>query len=204
LKGDFVATADTADGGAIVSWQFVKRPQQGLSPHAKATLRQSGTATPDVSPVQQDKGTFRMNLTTGALSASPAADTGFPETAQQKGLASAHRIDTVGEKQFLSADRRDILITQKTGGETESKKYTLTIYDRKTNTRLGELKSHFSVLPFFVSGSLIIYESARYSERTSEGFVPRHRRIVASDLKTGLEVWSLDLPEIAYSGSFPP
>jgi hypothetical protein len=204
LKGDFVATADSADGGAIVYWQFVKRPQQGLSPHAKPTLRQSGTVARDVAPVQPNKGTFRMNLTTGAVSASPLADAGFPETAQQKGLDASQRIDTVGEKQFLSADRRDILVTKKTGGEMESKKFTLTIYDRKTKQRLGELKSHFSVLPFFVSDSMIIYESARYGERTPAGFVQRPRRIVASDLKTGLEVWALDLPEIAYSGSFPP
>ena len=204
LKGDFVATADTADGGAIVYWQFVKRPLQGRSPHAKATLRQSGTVAPDVAPVQPDKGTFRMNLTTGAVSTSPSADAGLPETAQQKGFDAAQGIDAVGERQFLSADRRNILVAKKTGGEMESKKYTLTIYDRRTKQRLGELKSHFSVLPFFVSDSLIIYESARYSERTDQGLVQRRRRIVASDLKTGLEVWALNLPEIAYSGSFPP
>jgi hypothetical protein len=204
VKGDFVATADTADGGAIVYWRFVKRPQQGLSPHAKATLRHSGTVAPDVAPVQPDNGAFRINLTTGAVSATPSADAGFPETAQQKGVDIAQRIDAVGEKQFLSADRRNILVTKKTGSEMESKKYTLTIYDRRTSARLGELKSHFSVLPFFVSDSLIIYDSARYSERTDQGLVQRHRRIVASDLKTGREVWTLDLPETAYGDSFPP
>jgi hypothetical protein len=204
LKGDFVATADTAEGGAIVYWQFVKRPQQGRSPHAKATLRQSGSGASDVAPVRPDKGTFRMNLTTGAVSASPSTDAGFPETAQQKGLDAAQAIDAVGERQFLSADRRDIVVTKKTGGEMEPKRYTLTIYDRRTNARLGELKSHFSVLPFFVSDSMIIYESAQYGERTAAGFVQRPRRLVASDLKTGLEVWALDLPAIAYSGSFPP
>ena len=86
----------------------------------------------------------------------------------------------------------------------ESKKYTLTIYDRRTKQRLGELKSHFSVLPFFVSDSAGDHESARTANEQTKVLFNGVAESWAFDLKTGLEVWALDLPKIAYSGFFPP
>jgi hypothetical protein len=203
FKGDFVATADAADGNAVVSWQFVRRPVQGLAPRTKATLSEPRRVQADA-PIEPQRGSFRMNLATGAVSPVSAADASPGQLGQQPDLGTAGRLDTIGRNQFLSADQQSILVSTKESGGTGPPSYRLTIYDRESKTRLGELKSPFSVFSFFVSGTLIIHESPRYSERVGGTLVVRPRRIIAVDLKTGTERWTVEVPDTNYRGSFPP
>jgi hypothetical protein len=109
-----------------------------------------------------------------------------------------------GGEGFVSADGQAVLVTARLSNDTVLNKYMLTVYDRTTKARLGEFQSPFSVVPFFVSDSRIIYQTGRYSYRADAEIVNEPPQIHAIDLKTGKEVWKLVVRDTAYHGPVPP
>ncbi len=204
MKGNFVAAADGANDSAVISWRFVKRPERGLPPHTKPTLPNTSDIQPDMALAAPSTGAFRMNLVTGATSPIEAADINSAQTEQERRLKLNAGISTLGHNQFISRDLRSFIVTQEVTPNTQPKKYTLTVYDRATNARLGELQSRFSAFSFFIDESRIVYIASSYAERVGQGLSFRHRRIIATDLVSGLDIWSLEVPDLAYHGSFPP
>ena len=202
LSGDFLAAAMQMDGNTVVSWEFREPVRRTLPPGTKSELPSSGGVKPlSIGPEKVNKGSFRMDLATGAVSpvdvtsARPEALEFFLESLQP-------RTNETG--QVLSADGRNILVSRLTGNTADLEKYTLAILDRKTNVRLGEFKSYVSVVPFILIGSRVIYDSPAYVQRVGSELVQQLPKIKAIELLTGQQVWSLDLRDTAYRGSFPP
>jgi hypothetical protein len=205
LKGHFAAVANKApDGNALVNWVFIKRPLRGIAPHTRAILQESAKGVSVVDSTQPDRGTLRMDLATGTLSLVSSVGLKEQETGRQDALGFTVEPNKTLGQGFLSGDRRDILVAERTGSPTKAEPYILTIYDRISRARIGQIRSHFSVVPFFINDSEVIYESATYNQRTEQGFIEQPHRLVAIDLKTGSQVWSLQLGQTDYTGPFPP
>jgi hypothetical protein len=94
--------------------------------------------------------------------------------------------------------------SERTGDETVKEKYTLTIFDRKTQERVGQVKSHTSVVPFFISDSLFVNETQPYIWRNKNELVEEPAKIHGLDLKTGNEVWVRPVRDTSYRGPVPP
>lgn len=195
-RGNFVASADSFDGSTVVSWQFVKRAQQGLPPSTKATLSSSEVA-PDIAPSQPDNGAFRINLATGQISPVAAADVMAQQLKENESPQTSMKVLPVVGRQYLSADGLYILVSDE---KLESKTYLLTIFNGRTGIQLGSFQSPVPVLRFFVEGSRIIYESRRRLERNKE---EQPRKLISLDLATG-HVWTVILRDTEYLGPFPP
>ena len=203
LKGDFKAVAKSVGEDALVSWQFIKRGPQALPPGTRSALRPPGGIGPGAVSGGTETGTYRMNLTTGAVSPMNPGELppGSQPRAQEHVAPEQLRI---ADGQSLSPDGRYILISMRTSDDNEVEKYTLTVYDRKSKARLGEFKSHESLVPFLVWRSLVICESGPYIQRTSDTVREQPRKIRGIDLKTGKDIWSVAIRDAKYRGPFPP
>jgi hypothetical protein len=96
----------------------------------------------------------------------------------------------VPEPQFLSADGRHVLSSQRVADDPEWDKYRWTIFERDSGRRLGELRMHLRYAPFFVDGTRVIYQTPPYARRRGRGMVEEPLQLRAADLDTGAPVWS--------------
>jgi hypothetical protein len=206
VSGDFVAAVRAADGDAVVSWQFFERPKRGLPPGTQDTLPPTPGEPPPAAPVARSarQGTFRMNLATGETAAVEGVSVAVPRGPSAEAVPAANRLRDVSGPQILSADGRHILTSTRTGDDRVWEKYTLAVHERGTGKRLGEFKSHVAVVPFFVTDSQVVYETAPYTRRTDAGLAEEPAKLRAVDLQTGKELWSRPVRETAYRGPVPP
>jgi len=208
-RGEFVAVAQPAAGGADVSWTYSERPRRGIPPFATEALGSQENpvgVAPAVAPrPRTTSGSYRVNFATGAVTpgAGPAAPPAMMAP-QVAAVAPAARIAGLPEDQFLSADGRHVLVSTPTGNDTDWDRYTLTVYERGTGKRVGEFKSHLSVVPFFVTDSRVVLETGPYSRQAEEALVEEPPKIRAVDLQTGKEVWSKEVRDPEFRGPFPP
>jgi photosystem II stability/assembly factor-like uncharacterized protein len=203
LKGDFSVSADRqSNGDTIISWQYVSRTPRALPPGTKPTLPPaSGISSPETAVQGQlTRGAFKLSEITGSMQAMSAADAPGPSPQ----VASAQPAGDAQNREFLSADGRDYLVSTRSDDHSGTQKYTLTVYDRQTRSPIGEFKSSVAVVPFFVTDDKAVYEIGPSVQRTSEGLIEQPRRIQAVDLKTGNEVWTTPIRDSAYRGPFPP
>lgn len=213
LKGRFVVTSQAAGGtDAVVSWQFLGRPRKGMRPDTKDTLTPSGGAALHPPPPaaiavargDAQSGTYRLDLSTGATSSVNGVGLALLHDIRQPVLNVTERLAGLPENQFLSADGRHILVSERVGDDRVWEKYKLTIYERDTGERVGEFRSHLSMAPFFVTDSSVIYETGAYVRRTGTQMTEEPLKIRAVDLNSGRELWSREVRDTAYHGPFPP
>jgi outer membrane protein assembly factor BamB len=204
LKGTFSAIAhNLPNGEAVVSWQYVQRTPRSLPPGTESNLppKQGMAPPPAASQQLATRGAVRFNPSTGALGEVEAENLASVPTSQ---TTLSELPGTAEGRQFLSVDGRNYLVSSRTERTSETNKYTLTVYDRQTDARLGQFKSSVAAAPFYVTGSKVIYEIGPSVTRTSTGLSEQPRRIEGVDLASGKEIWSTPIRDATYRGPFPP
>jgi hypothetical protein len=120
----------------------------------------------------------------------------LPEDQQLKGLPKA---------QYISADRKHVLVSEITGNDRNMNKYRWTIYSSSTKESIGAVASPFPTASFFVSGSTLLYQLRPFMVRDSgDKMVRSPLKLVAVDLRTGSKLWEHPVMDIEYYGPFPP
>ncbi len=208
VDGQFDAAATASGGEAIVTWEFQARPLRGLRPGTEDRLS-SPRGVPSPSPsaevgAHSRSGAFRLNLATGSTSAFHEIGDDSVQENQPALLLAPDRLPGLPETQVLSADGQHIMVSNRTADDRVWEKYTLTLYERGTGKRLGEFKSHLSMVPFFVTGTSVVFETGAYVRKAEAGLIEEPLKIRAIDLETGHEIWSRQVRDTAYHGSYPP
>ena len=203
LNSAFSVSAKASGQGVVVSWLSSKKTRRGMvvvdEQGDEATRIRAAAAA-----VSTKQGTFRIDLQTGGTTPvnldpePPTRGVRFMEMAADRRLAG------VPTPQFLSADGKHVLVSKRIGNDSVWNKYSLTIYDRSNGNRIGEFKCHLSVVSFFVSDSLVVYETGPYVRRTEAGLANEPLKIRAVDLRTGKQRWSTPLRDTTFRGPFPP
>jgi len=204
LKGNFSAIANNLPNGeAVVSWQYVQRTPRALPPGTKSNLPAGEGAPPPpaASEQQATRGAVRFDPRTGALGEVEAENLASVPSSQTN---LSELPGTAEGRRFLSVDGQDYLVSSRLDGASEANKYTLTVYDRQTNARLGQFKSSIAAVPFYVTDSKVIFEIGASVSRTSTGLTKQPRRIEGVDLATGKEMWSTPIRDTTYRGPSPP
>jgi hypothetical protein len=204
----FNAEARLEPGEAAISWEFVDRPQRGIAPGPAEML--PGEAPPAVSAAEPPpaepggeatvvRGAARVDLSSGAVTATEAAiESAVPgpptvpagDSAPAPDLEPGATLPGVPEPQFLSADGRHVLSSQRVADDPEWDKYLWTIFDREGGRRLGEFRTHLRYAPFFVDDTRVIYQTPPYARRQGQSIVEEPLQLRAADLSTGARVWS--------------
>ena len=224
----FTARAEPGPAEANVTWEFVERPLRGVAPDPLEVL--PGEAPPTVfagppeldataaAPVMEPgaelvtRGTFRLDLASGSTTPTTveSGDAATMQPMAAPGLAmgadaepSAQLAD-VPEPQFLSADGRHVMHSERVGDDAVWEKYRWSIYDRATRGKVGEVRTPVAYAPFVVTESRVIYQTNPHAVRTGSGLVEEPLQIRAVDLRTGELLWRQPVRDTADREPPPP
>lgn len=113
------------------------------------------------------------------------------------------QIDQEVGQQFLSNDRRHVLVSKRINDHARLDRYSWKIYD-SNGALVGSHKDRFSVASFHVSGSTLVYISRPFTLRI-EGKMTQFEQVVkAINLTDSSLLWESKLREISYKGPLPP
>lgn len=195
--GNFSIDARASAGNAVVTWTFVSAERRGMEGPADTVP----PGRQGVRPVQPRiaRGALRMNPATGAVT---RLDSTTPRRPSPRWLLPPNeRVKDAPLTQYQSADGKHVLVTEVVGDDRVWDKYRWTIYDGTTRRPIGEHRTHVSFAPFVVHDGLLIYETTPYAR---QGAAEEPAKLRAFDLKTGRQVWGVQVREVVYRGPFPP
>lgn len=187
LGRSFAADAELVGSALDVAWTFAQRPVQGM-PTDVAAARPRTSA-----------GALLFDPASGATTPSPVG----AKRASRPAATEADLLTAVAGRQFLSADGRHILASDRLEGADGWNQYRWTIYTR-SGERLGSLGQPESFRPFHVTGSTVVFVSPPSSRRVEDSWVSEPRLLRAVDLTSGLEQWRVAVRDLEYRGPFPP
>jgi hypothetical protein len=220
LNRSFTAEARSEQGEAAISWQFVEQPVRGIAPGPMEVLPgeappAASAAAPPVAPDGAPppapggrepggeativQGAARVDLSSGTVTPTEArpmpAEPGPPpvsagDSTPASDLEQAATLPGVPQPQFLSADGRHVLSSQRVADDPEWDKYLWTIFERESRKPIGQFHTHLRYAPFFVVDTQVIYQTPPYARRRNRRMVQEPLQIRAVDLSTGVPVWS--------------
>jgi hypothetical protein len=211
-ESTFEAVAQGTGNEAIVAWEVSERPMRGIHPLAEGMLPPPPSArVPATRAGGEDapadataSGAFELDLKTGAVSAVDARNVASDLVSRNEMKILSRDLPQLGARQVLSADGRHVLVSERTSEGGERTGYRLTIYERGTRSRVGELRSRLAVVPFVVTGPRLVYETPTFARRSGSEMIRESRAIHAIDLATGAEVWRRPVRDTTYRGPYPP
>jgi hypothetical protein len=217
LSRSFTAEARPEAGEAAVAWEFVERPVRGIppgpmevlpgeAPRAVSAAARPGARAPAPTGAPEPgdeatvvRGAARIDPSSGTVTATEA--TRIPAAPEPPALPAAESAPTsdlepdellpgMPQPQFLSADGRHVLSSQRVADDPEWDKYLWTIFERDSGRRVGELRTHLRYTPFFVVDTRVIYQTPPYARRQGRRMAQEPLQLRAADLSTGAQVWS--------------
>ena len=203
-EGTFDVQALLTPSDATLAWEFVAVPLQAVRPGALDPDQPAGErqATAEAASPPTTTGVIRIDLPTGKASDLPAAQRGAVP-ARNVDVSAEAQVGSVTGQQFLSADGRHVLVSERVADDSIWEKYQWTVYERGSNRRLGALRDYRSHAPFVVVGSSIIYETGPFERRTERGLISEPLRIRTVELGRANQLWSRPIRDTTYRGPFP-
>ncbi|HET7437468.1 MAG TPA: hypothetical protein VFN10_22380 [Thermoanaerobaculia bacterium] len=200
MNGRFSAVATGSGSNAVITWTYTPIPQlRGMPELPEETLEREQAAAAPKAASKPMSGSMRMNLRSGAMSVMRNAEAARA-IATPTWVIPASQIDASPATQYESADGRHILTSERVADDPEWNRYQWTITDRATGQRVGQFRNHISFSPFVVRDSIIAYETTPYMHEGDE----QPAKLRGVDLRTGREVWSVEVRELVYRGPTPP
>jgi hypothetical protein len=210
-EGAFLVQATATPTEATLLWEFEAGPLQGVRPgaldvdappdaRAAASVQQQPLQAQ--SAIQPASGVVRIELQSGRTSAAPQ-DQKVAMTARTLEAAPEVRIAAVTGQQFVSADGRHVLASERIGDDSVWDRYRWTVFERGTGRRVGAVTDYRSHAPFIVDGDVIYYETGPFERRTDAGMVSEPLRLRAVNLSTSAVVWTRDIRDTTYRGPLP-
>ena len=196
----FRAWAAASGAGVVVRWEHSSL-SGGASAQGYLPAADEGQA-PSV-------GGGEATVSVGASSMQVEAVGGLRATTEQSAIRPALQEATVagisGERQFLSADGRHVLVADRArSAEFRMDQHLWNVFDRSTGAKLGSFRSVVSAAPFVVIGRTLYYTSPPHVARRGEKLVRRGAMLRAVDLGSGSELWAKTVRDSAFRGPFPP
>ncbi len=175
--------------GQFLAWQNERRLVQGMfTEHQPSQTQQTGALSVDLN--SGDVATVPV----ARLPARPAN----PINAQPQ-----EQLQAVTGRQFVSADRAHILVSQRRSGDS-LQPYQWDIYNA-SGTLLGSISEQFSRSDFMVfNEAVLVYVAEPVQIRADNEMVAYPLRLVAVELATGHSLWSQPIRDTRYQGPYPP
>lgn len=199
-RATFRAWAEASDSRLTVRWEHSSLsgngPPQGYLPAAnegQAPSAGGGEAsfTTDASSLRLESVDARRPMT--------------DESVARPGLMEASVAGIRGERQFLSADGRHVLVSERVpSAEFRIDQHRWNVFDRASGAKLGSFRSVVSAAPFVVVGRTLYYNTPPHVSRRGDKLLRRGAMLRAVDLGAGTEAWAKAVRDPAFRGPFPP
>lgn len=195
-EGTFVASAQPAGGGAVVTWEFDRAADRRES-RSRKLLDASENA------VQHREGVLHMNIRTGSMERLPDLPRDVVEKDRGRWLLFSQAEDRSkpSKRFFQSADGRHVLQSEVLADGTGWDRYQWTIRERETGKQIGQIRSHISFTPFVVRESTITFSTTPFRRKGSPAEPAKLRAV---SLESGKELWSVAVRETVWRGTLPP
>lgn len=194
LNDSFDVKARVNNNQLFFSWDFQKRNLKGL--------REDNTNNQESSGIVKTSGAFRLG-NRGRLSTIEKSQ--IPSNGSQSIIPSAtQRIANVDGRQFISRDRKYILVSKKIASDEVFKKYSWEIYNARTQQKIGGITSYKSYAPFYVNNNILVFETGLYTRNIDNRITSTPLQISAVNLQTGTVLWSIEILDSIYRGPTPP
>jgi hypothetical protein len=194
-----------ADGKMTVSWiSEWQREVRGIAPDDDAEVTPAG-ARVAAAQSESHSGSVQIDPSGGILPLSQARVSAQQFQPARQDLPDDQRLKGLPETQYISADGKHILVSEMTGNDNDLNKYRWTIYPVASKESIGVIAAPFPTAPFFVSGSMIIYQVRPYMIRDQgDKMVHSPLKLTAIDLRSGGKLWEHAVLDPEYYGPFPP
>ncbi len=206
VEGTYLMRASSRSDQSMVTWSFRPRRLRGVRPGAGPdTDSDAESNTPDDSParVRATSGMFSLDLNTAQMEAVNVGAPGILALDGSEGQTEEVILEGVEGEQFASLDGEHIISSVLTGDDTIFEKYTLSVYEKESKEKIGQLKSHLAFVPLaVVKGQFVAM------------FEPQTRRVENQLVETPLQVrtygtngelkWSRPVRDTTFRGPFPP
>jgi hypothetical protein len=199
-RATFRAWAEASDSRLTVRWEHSSLSgsgvAQGYLPAASEGQAPSlgggdATFTTDASSLRLESANARAAMT--------------DESVARPGLVEASVAGIGGGRQFLSADGRHVLVSERVASaEFRIDQHRWNVFDRASGAKLGSFRSVVSAAPFVVVGRTLYYTSPPHQMRRGDKMLRRGTMLRAVDLGAGTEAWTKAVRDPAFRGPFPP
>lgn len=189
----FTATADTSSGSLRIRWTYVEWPLRGarLEPapgNADERRELAGAVSVDFASNRVD-----------AIEARGVAVTPTPD------LAADERLASLDGTQFRAADDHTVLVSTAVADEVLGTQWRWSLHERASGRALGNLTLPYAHAPFLLRGAQLLWRCEPLTRlRSAGGYEALPARLVAHDLGSGRELWSVALFDLAFRGAAPP
>ena len=106
--------------------------------------------------------------------------------------------------QFISGDRKHLLVSWKRTGTTDLRWYRWELYEAQTKKLIGSLNATKSFAPFVVVGNSLLSIEGPYVEFDSKSETLTPLRLVMYDLAGGELIWDQEILDNIPRGAFAP
>jgi len=202
LGSSFKAYAIVQDRSLYLSWDFKSLPKQGFV-EEKPGEEQPDPTSPAIIPPKAEKGLIRLNLVSDQAETLDPAIRPTEMKPKILELKSDQRKPSIPGRQFYSVDNSSIAGIERIAADDQWIKYRWTVFDASGN-RKDSFNSHFSYMPFYVSGSQVVFITSPYILKKEEKIIEEPLKLRAISLETGEELWSKAVRDTEYRGPFPP
>lgn len=228
----FAFTAAPQAERANVTWEYVESPMRGVADGPIQRL--PGEAPPAVSAGTLEgmpgapelfaeevtepggeaivmRGEVEIDPISGAVATAAPPQLDAAPQAATVGLGAAGPptvletvLPDVGQPQFLSADGRHMMTSERTAQEPVWEKYLWTVYRRDDAMKLGTIRMFVRYAPFFVHDNRIVFQAPPHARAINGEVVEEPLQIRAADLATGERLWDQPVRDTTDSGPQPP
>jgi hypothetical protein len=192
-----------ADGKVTISW--FSEWQREVRATAPDDDESPAGARAAAAQVESHSGSVEIDPSGRILPLSQARASAQQFQPARQDLPDGQRLKGLPETQYISADGKHILVSEMAGNDNDLNKYRWTIYPAASKESIGVIAAPFPTAPFFVSGSMIIYQLRPYMIREQgDKMVRSPLKLIAIDLRSGGKLWEHAVLDPEYYGPFPP
>ncbi len=204
--GFFRLQAEAGGAGEVVlTWLSATIPVQGalLVDDGAPLVTSAGPAERRLAqPTAHQEGAAALQLATGVARAMPVEEARGQLATRAGQERFAVKAD--GNRQYLSADSRHLLLSETTQAADPASRYRWTLVERASGAVLGSLAASAPTAPFVVSGSRLILVSQPRVQRVADQWQEESRALKAIDLATGAQLWTRSLIDPSFRGPAAP
>lgn len=189
----FAATADTSSGSLRIRWTYVEWPLRGarleLAPGSADERRElAGAVSVDFAASQV------VAIDARGVATAPAPD-----------LAAGERLASLDGTQFRAADEFAVMVSTAVADEVLGTQWRWSLHERASGRALGKLTLPYAHAPFLLRGTRLLWRSEPLTRLKSPGsYEALPARLLAQDIGSGRELWSVALFDTRFRAAPPP
>ncbi len=189
----FSASADSSSGSLRIRWSYAEWPLRGAKlerePGSSDERRELG-------------GAVQVEFASNEIA---AIDVRSVPAARAPDLSDDERLGNLDGTQFRAADDLTVQVATPVADELFGTQWRWSLHERSSGRALGTLTLPYAHAPFLLRGTQLLWRSEPLTRlKSADSYETLPARLVAHDLGSGRELWSVAIIDLSFRGAQPP